>query len=96
MYTPNSLRKCADVADWCGEYKPSEIAADIRAHADAWEADIRYMEEYARLWHKTAARIEALEKAARDTLDAFDNNPPYVPEGIELLRAALATGGENA
>ena len=38
------------------------------------------------------AENEALRIAAEQLLECFDNNPPYVPEGMELLRAALAAG----
>jgi len=76
--SPDSLRKCADVADWCGEYKPSEIAADIRAHADAWDKEIWSHEDFLvklcallRLPYELSgepdvlARIDALEGLCR-------------------------------
>ena len=43
-------------------------------------------------WRSKVVQLEAVKEAAVDLLDALENNPPYVPEGIDLLKKAL--GGE--
>jgi len=51
------------------------------------------MEHCADVWEKERQRLEEAEKvriAAQDVVDCMRANPPYVPEAVDILAAALA------
>jgi len=53
--TPEKLRKLA-------ENKQSVHFTHVLAAASAWEKNLQESNEYARLWHRDATRIEALRR----------------------------------
>lgn len=59
-YTPKTLRECL------GKFGRPVRQADLDAFADAWKACEKASDEYARLWHRDAKRLEAAKKAVKD------------------------------